>query len=278
MTVGNRLYNTLLLGTSQVPSGDKLDILSGAELEISSGATFDVDADMTMAADIDLSASSSLSLGGIDILLGAGVGSAAAAAGATLLGLGTSADPIATAVADKNAVEFRSKSTATSGDHRTIYTRCEIGGAGGAGESLRGNTVVTAAAGGTVNGAHGSVSIGAGGSIAGMASGVRGNFLIPDSAISGGTIYGMLAELYAEGSSSDISGATAHACLGIQAGGDATGKGTVANAIAINGTDGTGEMLYEHTITTPGAAAGSVQCDFNGTTGFLYWWATEGAT
>jgi hypothetical protein len=267
-----------LTGTARVPSGAKLDVESGGELEISSGATFDCDADMTMGGDVDLSATSNISLGGIDVLLGAGVGSAAAAANATLFGLGTSAAPIATATANKNALEFRSKSTATTGDHRTIYARCDIGGAGGAGEALRGNTVLTAAAGGTVNGVHGSVSVGSGGSVAGQACGVRSNFLVPNSALSGGTIYGCMAEIYSEGASSSVAGTTKHAILGIVASGNATGAATVDTAISIDGSDGSGEMIYDHVITTPGSAGGSVKCKFNDAVGYIYWWDTEGAT
>ena len=198
----------------------------------------------------------------------------AAAANALLMGVGTSGSPATTSTANKNMVEIRSETTATSGDFRNIYLRTAFNGAGVAGESLRANSVVTKAVAGTVNGSHSSVSIGTGGSITGMACGARDNFLIPNSAMSGGTVYGALVEMYAEGASSDVSGTTKHAILGIEANGNSTGKDTVLNAISFVGGDGSGKMIYTNT-STPGDSAGSIRILVGGTARYLRFWSAE---
>lgn len=96
---------------------------------------------------------------------------------ALIAGGGTSATPASTATADKNFLGWWTASTATSGDSRGLYLRHYFSGAGGSGEALRAyGTVnnVTAAVGGTVNGAHISLSItGASGAISGSANALR---------------------------------------------------------------------------------------------------------
>ena len=96
---------------------------------------------------------------------------------ALLLGTGTSSAPATTATADKNFLGFWTDSTATSGDSRGMYIRHYFSGAGGSGEALRAyGTVnnVTAATGGTVNGAHISLNVtGASGKISGAANALR---------------------------------------------------------------------------------------------------------
>lgn len=56
---------------------------------------------------------------------------------AILFGGGTSADPITTEVADKNFIEYRTETTATSGDSRLMYLRHKKSGAGGYADCLR---------------------------------------------------------------------------------------------------------------------------------------------
>lgn len=109
-----------------------------------------------------------------------GVGGDLAAAGATaalISGMGTSASPVTTASANKNFLGYWVESTATSGDARGEYVRLYISGAGGAGEAGRFYTTVnnvTAAVGGTVNGAHVSLNVtGASGKISGSANALR---------------------------------------------------------------------------------------------------------
>jgi len=187
------------------------------------------------------------------------LGSAAASASGLLMGVGTSAAPAATSTADAKFVEIRAKNTATSGDNRLAYFRFDIGGAGGGGECLRAFTDLTAAA-GTAHGAHLSLQADLTGYVTGLGVGVRGQLLVGNAAIpAGGTYYGMQAEIYAEGSSSDISAVTKHAVLAIQANGDATGKATVVNAMAIDGTaaaDATKMISSVSLAELPGSTVG----------------------
>lgn len=102
---------------------------------------------------------------------------AGAVTAALLLGGGTTATPCATSTASKNFVAFWTKSTATSGDSRGLYLRHYFSGVGGSGEAARIFATVdnvNAASGGTVNGAHISLSItGASGAVSGQGFGAR---------------------------------------------------------------------------------------------------------
>jgi hypothetical protein len=93
------------------------------------------------------------------------------------LSTGTSAAPESTATADTKFTAIYTKSTATSGDSRGIYLKHLFSGAGGSGDALRAWGVVdnvTAASGGTVTGAHISLSItGASGAISGQGAALR---------------------------------------------------------------------------------------------------------
>jgi len=119
----------------------------------------------------------------------------ATATAALLAGGGTSASPLSTAVADKNHLGFWFKSTATSGDARGMYLRQYFAGAGVSGEAARiFGTVdnVTAATGGTVNGAHISLSItGASGAVSGAGNAIRATLGIGANCSPGGTIAGI---------------------------------------------------------------------------------------
>lgn len=91
---------------------------------------------------------------------------------ALAFGSGTSASPTTTATADKNLVGLWSKSTAATGDHRGVYVRSFFSGAG-SGEALRAYASVdyegAAGVGGTINGAHVSLAVGATSTISGQA-------------------------------------------------------------------------------------------------------------
>lgn len=90
---------------------------------------------------------------------------------------GASATPQATSVADTKFSAIYTKSTATSGDSRALYIKHLFSGAGGSGDALRAWGVVdnvTAATGGTVTGAHLSLSVtGASGAISGQGAAAR---------------------------------------------------------------------------------------------------------
>lgn len=108
------------------------------------------------------------------------------------LGAGTSASPDSTATANKNFLGFWFQSTATSGDSRGMYLRMYFAGAGVSGEAARiFGTVsnVTAAVGGTVNGAHVSLSVsGASGAVSGAGNALRATLGIGANCNPGGTL------------------------------------------------------------------------------------------
>jgi hypothetical protein len=87
---------------------------------------------------------------------------------------GTSASPITVTTA-QNISSFYGSTSATTGDTRLSYNRLAFTSTG-SGETLRAFSVVSganAATGGTVNGAHISLSVNSGGSISGAANGLR---------------------------------------------------------------------------------------------------------
>ena len=87
---------------------------------------------------------------------------------------GTTTDPITVTTA-QNISSFYGTTSATTGDTRLSYNRLTFTSTG-SGETIRALTRVTganAATGGTVNGAHISLSVNAGGSISGAGNGLR---------------------------------------------------------------------------------------------------------
>jgi hypothetical protein len=153
---------------------------------------------------------------------------------AILMAAGASSTRATTATANKNFMEFRFENTATSGDNRGIYNRLYLGGAGGGGESLRSFTTVDDVAAGTAHGAHISLNFNATGSVTGQGIAGRNTLHVPDAAMSGGTVAALQGEIYADGSSSDISGTTAHGVFRCVVGGDATGAATVVNFMTMS--------------------------------------------
>jgi hypothetical protein len=105
-----------------------------------------------------------------------GAGSPTEASTALRWGIGDSTNYESTSTANKNFVDLRTQTTATSGDCRGLYVRTKFGGAG-SGEALRAYGDVTyagaAAVGGTINGAHISLAVGASSTISGQASAIR---------------------------------------------------------------------------------------------------------
>ena len=109
---------------------------------------------------------------------------------ALLGGFGTSSAPLDVgAVADKNLFGLWTKTTATSGDHRTAYLRTFFTGAGG-GEVMRlwatANTTLVAT-GGTMNALHATASIAASCSISGALNAIRATLSAAASATMSGT-------------------------------------------------------------------------------------------
>jgi hypothetical protein len=93
--------------------------------------------------------------------------------------------------ANQNAVGLFFESTATSGDARGINLRLYFSGAGGSGEALRAYGIVngvTAATGGTVNGAHITLGVtGAAGAVSGAGNALRATLSFGASVNAGGT-------------------------------------------------------------------------------------------
>lgn len=112
----------------------------------------------------------------------------------TPIQFGSSASPIATS-ASGNANEFYGSSSSTTGDNRLIYAR-QSWSSTGSGETLRAFSQVTGAngaTGGTINGAHVSLSINGSGTISGAGNALRAT-LGGTSTNPGGTIAAIQAD------------------------------------------------------------------------------------
>ena len=102
---------------------------------------------------------------------------------------GTATDPITVTTAE-NISSFYGTADTTTGDTRLSYNRLTFTSTG-SGETIRALTRVTganAATGGTVNGAHISLSVNTGGSISGAGNGLRVTLGAAASVTVGGTV------------------------------------------------------------------------------------------
>lgn len=157
----------------------------------------------------------------------------------SLFGAGTSSNRATTSVANTKHMSFYFENSATSGDNRAIYNRLYLTGAGSGGESLRSFTTVENVAGGTAHGAHLSLSFGTTGSITGLGVAARATLHVPNQAQSGGTYSAGMSEIWFDGSTSDISGATAHAIHTFSQGGNATAYGKATNVLTFSNLSST---------------------------------------
>jgi hypothetical protein len=102
---------------------------------------------------------------------------------------GTSADPIAVTTA-QNISSFYGTTSATTGDTRLNYSRLTFTSTG-SGETFRAFSVVTGAGGatgGTINGAHISMSVTGSGTISGAGNALRATLGLGASTNAGGTL------------------------------------------------------------------------------------------
>jgi len=186
----------------------------------------------------------------------------AIAASGLLIGGGTTADPIASSVANDLFIELRCQTTATSGDNRLLYMRYQMNGINATGgECIRAFTKLDAAC-GTVRGAHISLDIddSPAGSVTGLGVGVDAQLLVGNAALpAGGTYFAGQSQIHSAGSSSDISAVTAHAIHSFSASGDATGIATVLNALAFVGSTGSGKMILNTNSTGATESNGSIR-------------------
>lgn len=148
--------------------------LTGTEQEYLDGVTagtVTASKAIVVGASKEVSALGKVTLGTATagLLLGAGAVGARHALGATA----------------GNGVELYFNATHTSGDMRGIYAGITFSGASGSGETIRANSIVngvTAAVGGTVNGAHIGIDfVGANAKISGAGNALRATFAISDA-------------------------------------------------------------------------------------------------
>ena len=204
-------------------------------------------------------------------------GATGGATAALVFGAGTSASPATTATADKNFLDFRTQSTATSGDARGIYNRLYLAGAGVSGESLRSFTTVNNVAAATAHGAHISLSFGATGTITGQGIATRSTIHLKDEALASNvTMAALQAEIYSDGANSDPGGSTKLSYLRCVNDGHANGIADVdddASLIEIIGhTIGAGNMVVAEVDETK--FSHKIRINIGGTTYYLMACAT----
>ena len=107
---------------------------------------------------------------------------------------GTATSPITVTTA-QNINSSYATTSATTGDTRLVYDKLTFTAAG-SGETLRAFSVVTGAAavGGTINGAHISMSVNTGGSISGAGNALRATLGVAASVSPGGTLAAIQAD------------------------------------------------------------------------------------
>jgi len=162
-------------------------------------------------------------------------------------------------------------STATSGTTYGQYIGLLGNGAGSEQIASRSKCLLATAGIGNAHGLHATLELDTTyGDVTGLGTGLRGNLVVADRAIAQGTYYGMMAEIYALGDTAALpAGSNACLCLNVQPG---TAMDLVANAIAVNGTDGSGKMIYTHAPTT---LAGSIRVLINGVAKYIPFYSTQ---
>lgn len=188
-------------------------------------------------------------------------------ANALLAGVGTSGDPATTAVADKDFIEMRTRSSATSGASRGLYWRHNLSGAGQSGEAIRAFTDLTAAV-ATARGSQISLQVGATGYVTGLGAGVDAQLYLKNEVLAAGGTYAALnAEIFAEQSAANPAAATRMSFLRCVIGGpSSTSTDRVddkAYLLEIAGaTEGAGNMVVAS--TTEANYAHAARCYISG--------------
>lgn len=186
--------------------------------------------------------------------------------------VGTVAAPLAMNTVDAKAYQRYYSTTATSGTTYTTYDYLKVMGAGVEGIAARSKVLLGIAGVGNAHGHHATLETDTlAGAITGLGTGLRGNLVIANRAHATGTWYGMMAEIYPLGNTAALP-ANSNACLGLNAQ-PGTAMDLVANAIAFNGTDGTGKMIY--TNNDADTAVGSIRVLVNGAVKYLRFYAAE---
>lgn len=116
---------------------------------------------------------------------------------ALYMGGGSSALPMATALANKNFFALFTKSLAATGDSRNIYLRHYLAGVGAGvpmGDCLRAFTTVSGTGYASAQGVHGTVGCAEDAAISGLAVGVRATLGITAAKAPGGTLAALQAD------------------------------------------------------------------------------------
>lgn len=185
---------------------------------------------------------------------------------ALIMGAGSSSNPIPDTQADKNFFGYWLTESSATGTTRGEYIRLYLtGGAGG--EAIRAFLTNSAAAPvDTINGAHISLSHSGSGNVSGLATAVRATYHVPSANLTG-TNASVQAELYADGTGSNVTGNGAFIRFSLD--GNATGVGKLddtADLLRLDGmTIGAGNILATKTAA---AVSHTARISIGGTT---YW-------
>lgn len=183
--------------------------------------------------------------------------------------IGSSASPVAIGAADEMEFKRYYSTAMTSGTNYVDYIRLDVSGAGVEGIAGRRKTLLTGATVGNAHGGHDTLEVTSTGMVTGLGTGLRGNVVFAsDTAVTTGTYYGVMAEIYPAGNTSALpAGSNACLCCSAPAG---TALDAVVNAIAFNGTDGATSMIYSATDASPDWT-GSIRILVNGAIRYLHY-------
>jgi len=176
---------------------------------------------------------------------------------------GTNADPITWSTADKNWLDYRTESTATSGDSRTAYFKHYIAGAGGGGAAIRPYVSIVGVAGSNVYAieATAEISSTASSSISGEMCVLKATASVNSTTAGTVNVLNMCI--------STASGKTMHANSAfIYLKNDGSGT-DIANFIYFGDAIGTTSTATLVSTSADSTATHTVKCNANGTTIYL---------
>lgn len=219
----------------------------------------------TVVFDESLSVGTTLGVTGVSTLSGLvklKANAGADAANALLMGVGTTADPATTSTADKSFMEFRTQSTATSGDSRCLYMRHDLAGVGVSGESLRSFSKVSAAV-ATARGAHISIDLANAGSVSGFGAGVDAQVMLGAATYSS-TLAALNLEINGSDATSDI-GVGTTSFMRVVLNGNGTAIGNISDNVSFINfagiTPGSGKAIDTDKTALTGKAGLRVYVD-----------------
>jgi len=273
-TSGNSGILSLVTGFSDDADSGNVVVGSGNAAVDSGDVYIDVGTAGGVPGDIVIGTTARLiALDGVTKFRAAGGADAAAA---LLAGVGTTANPATTAVADQNFLEFRTQSSAVTGDARGLYMQLDQTGVGGGGDAVRGRALVTAAGtGGTIDGGSFTLEYN-GGSVAGQGTGCRSNVVLPNAASGAGTVWGGMSE-FALGGTSFVNGLTDHAihAFGTIGGDAATRDAQITKLFKVYGHTSTSGGIYYANGGVVGSKAASLKIDVDGVDYWIWLYDAE---